>query len=159
MVLSPHKRYEIIFLSNHPLGPQLSYTDMAKTVHCSTSTVKYWLNRWNESKDLDDSPRSGRPRATTQEQDQRIVSLADQQTFVTAQDIANQLKQEGVVVRERTVQRCLNEAGAKYNKPISKPLLTEHHQEWTLTHQDIDLNQVIFSDETTIRLNSVNGLV
>ena len=88
MALSLHKRYEIVFLSNHPLGPQLNHMDVAKAVHCSTSTstVKYWLNRWNESKDLDDSPRSGRPRATTQEQDQRI---ADQQTFVTAQDIAN----------------------------------------------------------------------
>ena len=94
MTLSLHKRNEIVFLSNHPLGPQLNHTDVAKVVHCSTSTVKYWLNRWNESKDLDDSPRSGRPRATTQEQDQRVVSLADQQTFVTAQGIANQLKRE-----------------------------------------------------------------
>ena len=64
---------------------------------------------------------------------------------------------------ERTVRWCLNEAGAKYNKPISKPLLTEHPQErrlkWVLTHQDIDWNQVILSDETTIRPNLVKGLV
>ncbi|CAF1514028.1 unnamed protein product [Adineta ricciae] len=163
MALPLHKRYEIVFLSKHPLGPQLNHTDVAKAVHCSTSTVKYWLNRWNESKDLDDSPRSGRPRTATQEQDQRIVSLADQQTFVTVQDIANQLKRERVNVSERTVRRCLNEAGAKYNKPISKPLLTEHHQErrleWALTHQDMEWDEVIFSDETTIRLNSVKGLV
>ena len=163
MALSLHKRYEIVFLSNNPLGPQLNHTDVAKTVHCSTSTVKYWLNRWNESKDLDDSSRSGRPCATTQEQDQRTVLLADRQTFVTAEDIANQLKRERVVVSERTVRRRLNDAGAKYNKPISKPLLTEHHQEtrlkWALTHQDIDWNQVIFSDETTICLNSVKGLI
>jgi hypothetical protein len=89
MALPLHKRYEIVFLSNHPLGPQLNHTDVAKAVHCSTSTVKYWLNRWIESKDLSDSARLGRPRATTQEQDQRIVSLAEQKTFVTAQDIAN----------------------------------------------------------------------
>ena len=163
MALSLHKRYEIVFLSNHPFGPQLNHTDGAQAVHCSTSPVKYWLNRWNESKDLDDSPRSGRPRATTQEQDQRIVSLGDQQTFVTAQDIANQLKREQVVVSERTVRRRLNEAGAKYNKPISTPLLTEHHPERrlkrALTHQDINWKQVIFSDETTGHLNSVKGLV
>ena len=62
MTLSLRKRYEIVFLSNHPLDPQLDHTDVAKAVHCSTSTVEYWLNQWNESKDLDDSPRSGRPR-------------------------------------------------------------------------------------------------
>ncbi|CAF1518427.1 unnamed protein product [Adineta ricciae] len=105
----------------------------------------------------------GRSRTTTQEQDQRIVSLADQQTLATAQDIANQLKRERVNVSERTVRRRLNEAVAKYNKPISKPLLTEQHQErrleWALTHQDMDWNEVIFSDETTICLNSVKGLV
>ena len=61
------------------------------------------------------------------------------------------------------MRRRLNEARAEYNKPISKPLLTEHHQErrlkWALIHQDIDWNQVLSSDETTIRLNSVRGLV
>jgi transposase len=163
MALPMHKRYEIVFLSNHPLGPQLNHTEVAKAVHCSTSTVKYWLNRWIESKDLSDLVRSGRPRATTQEQDQRIVSLAEQQTFVTAQDIANQLERERVVVSERTVQRRLNEAGAKYNRPMSKPLLTKHHQErrlkWARDHQNTDWNQVIFCDETTIRLNSVKGMV
>ena len=59
MALSLHKRYEFVFLSNHPFGLQLNYTDVAQAVHCSTSPVKYWLNRWNESKDLDDSPRLG----------------------------------------------------------------------------------------------------
>ena len=68
-----------------------------------------------------------------------------------------------MVVSERTVRRRLNEAGAKYNKPISKSLLTDHHQErrikWVVTLQDIAWNLVIFSDETTIGLTSVKGLV
>lgn len=163
MPLPLHIRYEIVFLSTHRLGPKLNHTDVAKVVHCDTSTVKYWLNRWKQSKDLHDSPRSGRPRVTTQKQDQRIVSLVDQQIFVTAQDIASKLNRQQVVVSERTVRRRLREAGAKYNKPISKPLLTERHRgqrlEWALTYQDMDWSQVIFSDETTIRLNSVKGMV
>ena len=162
MSLPLHKRYEIVFLSNHPSGPQLNHTEVAKAVHCSSSTVKYWLKRWMQSKDLTDSTRSGRPRATTPKQDQRIVALAEQQTFVTARDIANQLQRKQVVISERTVQRRLNEAGAKYNRPISKPLLTERHRErrlqWAQDHQTMDWDQVIFSDETTIRLNSVKGM-
>ena len=66
-------------------------------------------------------------------------------------------------MRGRTVRRRLNEAGARYNRPMSKPLLTERHQKnrlkWAQHHKAIDWNQVIFSDETTIRLNSVKELV
>ncbi|CAM4779140.1 unnamed protein product, partial [Rotaria magnacalcarata] len=50
-------------------GPQLSHVDVEKAVHCSISTVKYWFNRWTQSKDLTDLSRSGRPRATTEKQD------------------------------------------------------------------------------------------
>ena len=163
MALPLHQRYEIVFLSNHPLGPQLNHTAVAKAVHCSSSTVKYWLKRWMQSKDLTDSTRSGRPRATTAKQDQRIVSLAEEQTFITARDITNKLKRKQVVVSERTVQRRLNDAGAKYNRPMSKPLLTEHHRDnrlkWAQDYEAANWDRVIFSDETTVRLNCVKGLV
>ena len=163
MPLPIHKRYEIICLSNYPKGPQLNHADVAKAVHCSIYTVKYWLDRWKQSKDLTDSNRSGRPRATTQKQDQRIISLAKEKTFIIAQDISNKLNRQGVVVSGRTMRRRLNERGARYNRPMSKPLLTKRHRKNRLRraqhHIAIDWNQVIFSDETTIRLNSVKGLV
>ena len=154
-----HKRYEIIFLSDRPKGPQLNHADVAKAVHCSIYIVKYWLGRWKQSKDLTDSNRSGRARATTQKQDQRIISLAKKKTFITVQDISNKLNRQGVVVSGRTVRRRLNEADAKYNRPMSKPLLTERHRKnrlrWAQHHKATDWNQVIFSDE----MNSVKGLV
>jgi transposase len=163
MAVQVYQRYEIIFLSQHPLGPKLSHTAVAKAVHCGVTTVKRWLKRWKQSKDLTDAPRSGRPRATTPKEDQRIVALAEQQTFVTSRDIANQLNKKGVEINERTVQRRLNEAGAKYNRPLSKPLLTENHREkrleWAEDQRTTNWDQVIFSDETTIRMNSVKGLV
>ena len=65
MTLSVDKRYEIIFLSHHPMGPQLGVKVVAKAIKCAKSTVQYWLNRWKESKDLSDSKRIGRPRSTT----------------------------------------------------------------------------------------------
>lgn len=163
MTLEVYQRYELVFLSEHTLGPKLSHAAVAKAVHCSVTTVKRWLKRWKQSKDLTDAPGSGRPRATTAKQDQQVVALAEQQTFVTSEDIANQLNKRGVVISQRTVRRRLNEAGAKYNKPLSKPLLTDHHREkrleWAEDQRTTDWNQVIFSDETTIRMNSVKGLV
>ena len=147
MSLPIHKRYEIIFLSNHPKGPQPNHADVAKAVHCSIYKVKYLLDRWKQSKDLTDSNRSGRPRATTQKQDQRIISLAKVKTFITAQDISSKLNRQGVVVSGRTVRRRLNEAGARYNRPMSKPRLTEPHRKnrlrWAQHHKATDWNQVI----------------
>jgi transposase len=163
MALPVYQRYEIIFLSQHLMGPKLSHAAVAKAVRCDISTVKYWLKRWKQSKDLSDLTRSGRPRATTTKQDQQIISLAEQQTFITSRDITNKLNRKGVMINERTVQRRLNEAGARYNRPLSKPLLTEVHRKnrlkWARDHKDTNWEQVIFSDETTIRLNSVKGLV
>ncbi|CAF2059596.1 unnamed protein product [Rotaria magnacalcarata] len=46
---------------------------------------------------------------------------------------------------------------------MSKLLLTEHHRQnrlrWAQHHKATDWNQMIFSDETTVRLNSAKGLV
>ena len=88
-----------------------NHATVAKAVHCAKSTVKYWLKRWIQIKDLKDSTRSGRPHVTTLKQDQRIISIAEKETFITTRDIANNLNRKQVVVSERTVQRRLNEAG------------------------------------------------
>ena len=142
MPLPTHTRYEIVFLSNHPKGPQLNHVDVAKTVHCSISTVKYWLNRWMQSKDLTDSTRSGQPRTTTQTQNQRILALAEEQPSTTTQDIKNQLERQGVAVSERMVCRRFNETSARYSLPMSKPLLKERHQQnrlrWAQQHKATD---------------------
>ena len=163
MALPMHQRYEIVFLSQHPLGPKLGYKSVAKVVKCSTSTVQYWLSRWKQSKGLDDSARTGRPRATTPKQDQQILSLAEQQTFVTSRDITNQLNRKRVKINVRTVRRRLNEGEGRYNRPLLKPLLTENHRinrlKWAHDYKAMDWNQVVFTDETTVRLNCVKGMV
>ena len=74
---------------------------VAKAVKCDVTTVKYWLKQWKQSKDLSDSIRSDRPRGTTHKQDEQIVSLAEQQTFVTVRDIENKLTKTGTTVNER----------------------------------------------------------
>ena len=62
-----------------------------------------------------------------------------------------------------SIRRRLNEVGAKFSKPMSKPMLTEKHRinrlKWE--HQNVDRNwdEVIFSDETTLFLNRVKGRV
>ena len=78
---------------------------------------------------MTDGTRPGRPRVTTPKQDQQVIALSEKETFVTSQDITNRLNKKGLDISHRTVRRRLNEAGAKYNRPLTKPLLTENHRE------------------------------
>ena len=89
MSLSLDKRYGIVFLSYHPMGPKLGVKAVAKAIK---STVQYWLNRGKESKDLSDSKRTGRPRSTTEKIDQRISDLATNDNIATTRDIRRVLK-------------------------------------------------------------------
>ncbi len=139
MVLPIHKRYEIIFLSCHPLGPKLGLRGVAKVVKCDKMAVKYWLDRWKKTKDLTNLPRSGRKRKTTQNQDKKILSLADKELLATSSDIEDSLKKKGPKISQSTVQRRLRESRAKYNLPMSKPLLTEGQRKnrfkWAKRHR------------------------
>ena len=92
MSLPIHKRYKIIFLHIHPKDPKLGLEAIAKYVHCSKPTVVYWVQRWQETKDLNDQPKSGRNRSTTPKQDEKIIELAQKQTNATAADIQWEMK-------------------------------------------------------------------
>ena len=95
MVLPVHRRYEIIFYLNIQwIYPKLSHADVAKAVKCDVTTMKYWLRLWKQANDLNDSIRSGRPWGTTTKQNEQVVSLAEQQTFVTARDMANKVDED-----------------------------------------------------------------
>ena len=45
MTLPIDKRYEIVFLSQHLMGPQLGEKAVAQAVKCAKNTVQYWLNQ------------------------------------------------------------------------------------------------------------------
>ena len=101
--------------------------------------------------------RPGRLSATNEKLDQRIYKLAGSDNIATTGDIQSVLKWQNIGISQGTIRRKLKEAGAKFSLLISKPLLTENHRydrlRWTQATCDIDWNQVIFSDETTVRLN------
>ncbi|CAF1490336.1 unnamed protein product [Rotaria sordida] len=125
---------------------------------CYKTTVKRWLERWTETKDLSGR---GRPRVTIAEDDQLIVDLVQQDVDegITSKQVQQELQHQGVNVSLRTVQHGLVEAGFSYSRPLSKPLLSEQHRRyrllWAQSMKNYDWNKIIISDETTIRLNSV----
>ena len=133
MSLPPYKRYEIVFFAKNKYGPHFSSNKIVKIVNCNHKTGTKWLNRWNETKDLIDRPRSEAPRTTTVEQDQMMVDVALKETDTTSKSIKKGFKTLGIDISEGTVQRRLKNAALKYMKPLSKPLLSEWHREQRLS--------------------------
>src|SRR3954471_11881246 len=128
MSLLLNKRYEIVFLHEHPAGPKWGYEKIAAYVHCSKFTAIYWIKKYCQNKDLTDKLKSGRSRCTTKAQDKRIVKLAKKKHNITSTEIQKELKKQGVEVSSRTIRRRLGESGGKFVKEVSKPLLSEKHR-------------------------------
>ena len=107
--------------------------------------------------------RIGRPRSTTKKVDQRISHLASINNSATIRGIQRVLKRKNVDISQETIRRRLKEYGAKFSLPISKPLLIEKHRQkrldWAYAAGDMDWNRIIFSDETTVRLNQLKRCV
>jgi transposase len=163
MTLSLDKRYEIVFLHEHPQGPKWSFAKIGKHIHCTKSTAAYWVEKYHQNVDLNDEQKSGRPRSTSMAQDQRIVKLAKKEHDITSNEIQQKLEKKGVEISSRTVRRRLVEAGGKYSQEIPKPLLSEKHRikrlQWARKHQNFNWDHVIFTDESSFQLFQSNRKV
>jgi len=155
--ISMKKRWEIVFLSTHPLGPKLSQPKIATAVKCSVDTVKFWLKRYHDTGDVQEITQSGRPPITSVKTDRLIEKIQDKNPELTSGAISDKLKRKGVQISERTVRRRLVQAGFIFGETLKKPLLSERHCEkklkWARENRNRSWDNIIFSDETTIRLN------
>ena len=126
---SIQKRWEIIFLYFHELGPQLSIRAIAKRLHCSRDTVQTWIKTYQETGHVQDEEGRGRKRKTTEKEDLDIINIVKKQRTSTLADISTAISRQGVDVSLTTVQRRLNEQGLHKLQPLKKPLLSETHRD------------------------------
>ncbi|CAI2185940.1 6442_t:CDS:2 [Funneliformis geosporum] len=103
MELSLEKRYEIVFLREHPAGPKFSFRFIAKQVCCSKSTVIYWVKRYHENRDLSTSERLGWYYVTSAKQDDKIVKMAEKEHNITTIQIQEKMEERGVGISVETV--------------------------------------------------------
>ena len=85
----------------------------------------HWLGVYDATNDVTEGPRAGRGRSTSQQQDVKIVELAEAHEDMISAGISGRLKRKGVEVSPRTVRRRLNEAGLESLKPSFRPLLNK----------------------------------
>lgn len=102
--LSTEQRYAIVALTKHGCAQR----SIAKEVQCSVSAVKRCMRRYREYGSPLSGSRSGRPRATTTEEDENIAITARLERFTSARQVCRQLD---LGVHPRTVDRRLQEAG------------------------------------------------
>jgi transposase len=130
--------------------------DIASEISCSEKTVNHWIAHYEEYRDVDDLPRSGRPPITDENTNITIVVHALVEKFTVPQLIEKELDLD---VSPRTIRRRLDEAGLFGRVARKGPPLTAEHQQQRLSfaqgyhHMTVeDWKLVVFSDETHIHL-------
>ena len=76
MSLSVQKRWEIVFLCRHKLGPKLGFKSAAKYVGCSPETARRWVLRYETTGDICDEEGRARKRKTNTDGDKAILRIA-----------------------------------------------------------------------------------
>ena len=153
MSISIRQRWEIVFLNNHPLGPKLSCSKIAKYLKCSSTTVKKWVKRYKETGDVEEEKKAPRKRVTTIPQDKMIISTVEKNRDKSMPKIHQLLKKKRIKCSLRTLNNRTQEVGIQSLPPIKKPLLNDSHQQlrlkWAEEYKNFNFNQVIFTDESS----------
>lgn len=131
----------------------------------SQSTVSRLRQKYRETGEVKDRPRSGRPRVTTPVEDRYIRVLALRNRRLTARVIQGRIAgQHGRRISDQTIRNRLHAANLKARKPAKKPAMTalqratrlrwcRQHRTWTQQMW----RRVLFSDESRFCLRKVDG--
>jgi DDE superfamily endonuclease/Transposase len=136
----------------------LDNDQVADLTGCDKRTVVHWVTYYQEHHSLEDEPRSGRPRVTSEATDTSIVAAATENPIITPPTIRRELSVEASA---RTVRRRLDEAGlfgrvARIEYPFTNDHIRQRltfaqaHEKWA----DNQWERVLFGDETYICLGA-----
>ena len=117
----------LFVLEKHYYGPHMPNADISQYLRIDESTVRYWLERYETTGDVEVQQKTGRSRSTTEKQDMVIKSMVAQHSTESAGQIAVTLSSKGIWVSKSTLRRRFKEAGIQLMKPTAKPLLNNDH--------------------------------
>jgi hypothetical protein len=135
---------------------QYSVAQIAQLTNCDHLVIEHWVSHYEEHGNLEDMPRSGRPRSTSESADEEIVDFARETPLITPRVVRNEL---GVEASARTVRRRLDEGGLFGRLARTEFPLTQEHLRKRLefarnySHRTSgDWEHVCFADESYIHL-------
>ena len=128
--LTDFQKAEIVALES-----QFSHAEIGAQLNIHPSTVTKFLQRFKSHESIENLPRSGRPRKTSETRDRWIARNAESQTHVPLKVLKDILN---IDINQRTIRRRLREAGIRKWRAVNRPLLTKVHaykrQKWARAH-------------------------
>lgn len=147
------KRFEAVFLCLHPKGPKMSRESAAKYLKKSKAFVNKWVERYQDTKTVDDLPERGMTRKTTKQQDKIILQIFNKNPRLSLRQAKAKLEQKGINISHESIRNRLHAQKLKWRSTILKPLLSTKHVEkriaWAQENIERDWSNVIFTDEAS----------
>uniref|UniRef100_A0A8C7PBG7 Tc1-like transposase DDE domain-containing protein n=1 Tax=Oncorhynchus mykiss TaxID=8022 RepID=A0A8C7PBG7_ONCMY len=139
--------------------------DVARAINCNVRNVRRLRQRYRETGQTADRPRSGRPRVTTPAEDRYIRTSHQQDRYRMATTTARVIPgTHNPSISAQTVRNRLREAGLKACRPVVRQVLTRRHRQqrrlWAQTHRRWtrqDWQKVLFTDESRFCLTRGDG--
>ena len=127
--------------------------EIASQLNIHKTTVYRWLRRYAQGRELENEHRTGRPRCTTEEEDNQIFDFVCDQPVTSTTEVKQETR---IQVSKNTIRRRLQERGLQCRNPATKPFLTQAHKEGRigfslqyLQMEEAFWEKVIWCDEKT----------
>ena len=162
MVYSDYKKERIIYLCNQGFKPPTIQKLIAQEgMHATREGIHKFLVKFNETGCLVRRPGSGRPSKMRLE----IKNLVEQQMRLDDETTAYQLHKllvsSGSELSLQTILRCRASLGWTFRGSSYCQLIREPNKlkrlEWAKEHQQDEFDNVIYSDEFTVQLETHRG--
>jgi transposase len=117
----------------------LSYQQIADELGIkSKSSVKLWIDRYNDTKTVKDAYRSGRPKITTERDIRSLIRMVRDDRKKSSQELAQEwYLQNGHAASPRTVRRTLQEQNYLWRPAAKKPRLTDFQKSQVIFQQPL----------------------
>ena len=136
---------------------------VAQQVHCDIRTVRHWLAHYEQRQDVENEPRSGRPRCTDEATDTALAFVSRVEPFATPRQLKRKLQLD---VSVDTIDRRLIEAGLPGRVARHVFQLTDEHKRKRLSFAhgyerwtEDDWCKVTFADIKTFQGKGRSGQV
>jgi transposase len=146
--------YHRVYFSNVSIAQLLNISE-----HCVRNTIK----KWEETGDVKDRKRSGRPRKTTTKEDSMLFRLSRSSPTSSLRTLSREWVNEDGSTKAsiQTISRRLISFKLESYKAADKPFLNKLHRKsrlnWCLERRNWSYNKwstIIFSDESNFELKN-----
>ena len=157
----PHTTEEQRLKIIYYYGQGLSFTAIAKKVHCNRQTVANWIERFHNEVSIQNKPHPHNRRKTTTRTDQYLHRLGTRNPWDSAKAFQEQLRDAGITLSESTIRRRLNENGLNGKFAANKPLISKKNAIKRLNFAKEHIGKplsfwknIVWSDESKFQMHS-----